>query len=204
MHLEGKLSFGKTGTTLRVALDEIENYTYLGMSYRLANEGRDALTATFLQHDASLTVLTAQLDQRLHLGPIHWDNIVTFQNVSDSDVLPLPKLNVFTNLYLQFIVARVLRVELGASGTWFTRYNAPDFLPQLNQFAVQQNVETRVELGNFPYVDAYANLHLKHARFFVMMTNVLGKNFDRMSFLTPHYPLNRSVLHLGISWNFFN
>ena len=203
-HLEGKLGFAKTGTTLRVALDEIENYTYLAMDYTLADEARTALTAAYRQHDASLTVLTAQLDQRLSLGPLHWDNIVTLQTVNDKDVLPLPKLNVFTNLYLQFMVARVLRVELGASGTWFTKYYAPDFLPQLNQYAVQENNDSRVELGNFPFVDVYANLHLKHARFFVMMTNVLGKDFDRMSFLTPHYPLNRSVLHLGISWNFFN
>lgn len=203
-HLEGKLSFAKTGTTLRAALDEIEKYTYLAMDYTLGDEGRTALTAAYRQHDASLTVLTAQLDQRLNLGPLHWDNIVTLQTVSDEEVLPLPKLNVFTNLYLQFMVARVLRVELGASGTWFTKYYAPDFLPQLNQYAVQQNSDSRIELGNFPFVDVYANLHLKHARFFVMMTNVLGKDFDRMSFLTPHYPLNRSVLHLGISWNFFN
>ena len=203
-HLEGKLGFAKTGTKMRVALDEIENYTYLAMDYTLAEEARTALTAAYRQHDASLTVLTAQLDQRLRLGPLHWDNIVTLQTVNDKDVLPLPKLNVFTNLYLQFMVARVLRVELGASGTWFTKYYAPDFLPQLNQYAVQENNDSRVELGNFPFVDVYANLHLKHARFFIMMTNVLGKDFDRMSFLTPHYPLNRSVLHLGISWNFFN
>ena len=203
-HLEGKLTYEKTNTSLRVALDEIENYTYLGMSYAIDGEKRTGLTAGFLQHDASLTVLTAQLDQRLRLGPLHWDNIVTFQSSSDQDVLPLPKLNVFTNLYLQFMVARVLLVEMGASGTWFTKYYAPDYLPQMNQFAVQQNADTRMELGNFPLVDVYINMHLKHARFFVMMTNVTGTSFDRMSFLTPHYPLNRSVLHLGVSWNFFN
>ena len=203
-HLEGKLTYEKTNTSLRVALDEIENYTYLGMSYAIDGEKRTGLTAGFLQHDASLTVLTAQLDQRLRLGPLHWDNIVTFQSSSDQDVLPLPKLNVFTNLYLQFMVARVLLVEMGASGTWFTKYYAPDYLPQMNQFAVQQNADSRMELGNFPLVDVYVNMHLKHARFFVMMTNVTGTSFDRMSFLTPHYPLNRSVLHLGVSWNFFN
>ena len=203
-HLEGKLTYEKTNTSLRVALDEIENYTYLGMNYAIDGEKRTGLTAGFLQHDASLTVLTAQLDQRLRLGPLHWDNIVTFQSSSDQDVLPLPKLNVFTNLYLQFMVARVLLVEMGASGTWFTKYYAPDYLPQMNQFAVQQNADSRVELGNFPFVDAYVNMHLKHARFFVMMTNVTGTSFDRMSFLTPHHPLNRSVLHLGVSWNFFN
>ena len=119
-------------------------------------------------------------------------------------MLPLPRLNVFTNLYLQFMVAHVLRVELGASATWFTKYNVPDFLPQLNQFGVQQNADSRRELGNFPFVDAYANLHLKHARFFVMMSNATATNFSRQVFLTPHYPLNRSLLRLGVSWNFFN
>lgn len=203
-HLEGALTYEKTRTTLRVALDEVENYTYLGMNYALDGESRTGLTARYLQHDGSLAVLTAQLDQKLQLGPLHWDNIVTFQTSSAEDVLPLPRLNVFTNLYLQFMIAHVLRVELGASATWFTKYNAPDFLPQLNQFAVQQNVDSRRELGNFPFVDAYANLHLKHARFFVMMSNATATNFSRQVFLTPRYPLNRSLLRLGVSWNFFN
>ncbi len=203
-HLEGKLTVSKTNTSLRVALDEIENYTYLGMNYDIVDDNRTNMTASFMQKDASLTVLTAQLDQRLQLGPLHWDNIITFQTTNDDEVLPLPKLNVFTNLYLQFKIAQVLSVELGASGTWFTKYYAPDFLPQLNNFAIQQNADSRMELGNFPFIDVYANLHLKHARFFIMMTNVTGTNFNRMSFLAPHYPLNNSVLHLGVSWNFFN
>ena len=203
-HLEGELLFGKTNTRLRVAVDNIQKYTYLGMSYTRQDESLTGLTAAFRQHDEAVNVLTAQLDQRLALGPLHWDNILTYQTTSDDDVLPLPQLNLFTNLYLQFTVAHVLRVEMGASGTWFSKYQPVDFLPQLNQFAVQENKESRMELGNFPYVDVYANLHLKHARFFVLMNNALAKNFDRKSFLTPHYPLNRSVLHLGVSWNFFN
>jgi len=37
-----------------------------------------------------------------------------------------------------------------------------------------------------------------------MMTNVTGNSIHRMNFLTPHYPLNNSIMHLGVSWNFFN
>ncbi len=208
-HLEGRLSYQKTGTSLRVALDEIDNYTYLTMSYGRNEEQLTQLSAAFRQHSSSLAVLTAQLDQQLKVGPLHFDNILTLQTSSDEDVLPLPRLNVFSNLYLQFMVANVLRVELGASATWFSKYEAPEFLPQLNQFAVavpaNEGAEfSRLKMGNFPFVDVYANLHLKHARFFVMMTNATANNFSRMSFLTPHYPINRSVLHLGVSWNFFN
>ncbi|MBQ3632555.1 MAG: putative porin [Prevotella sp.] len=215
--VEGIFSYEKTNTRLRVAIEEIQNYTYLGMDYKLSptlnDDGtvdnsadliRSGLTAAVRQHDGNVSILTAQLDQRLRLGPLHWDNIVTWQNCSNTDVLPLPELNVFSNLYLEFMVAHVLRVELGAAATWFSKYKAPDFLPHLNRFAVQENETARMELGNFPFVDAYANLHLKHARFFIMLSNATANNFDRMTFLTPHYPLNRSTLHLGVSWNFFN
>ena len=202
--IEGSFRYEKTNTTLRVAVEEIQNYTYLGMSNTYADEAKTGLTAAIRQYGSNLNVMTAQLDQKLHLGPLHWDNIVTYQTSSSQDVLPLPKLNIFTNLYLDFMVAHVLRVELGGAATWFTKYCAPDFCPLLNQFAVQENADTRMEMGEFPFVDVYANLHLKHARFFLMMSNATGKNFNRQSFLTPHYPINRSVLHFGISWNFFN
>ena len=203
-HLEGSLKYPKTNTLLRVAVDEIENYTYLGMSYAINEDKRSSLTANYRQHDKSLSVVMAQIDQKLQLGPLHWDNLLTWQTTTDKDVLPLPTFNVFTNLYLHFTVAGVLNMDLGASGTWFSKYYAPDFLPLLNQYAVQENKETRMELGNFPFVDVYANLHLKHARFFIMFTNVLGNSLNRKAFLTPHYPLNHSVMHLGVSWNFFN
>jgi hypothetical protein len=148
--------------------------------------------------------MTAQLIQDLQLGPLHWDNVLTYQSTSNKDVLPLPTFNVFSNLYLQFKIARVLSVELGGALTYFTKYYAPDYVPGITQFAVQQNSDSRVELGNFPRIDAYANMHLKHARFFVMMSNAAPDLGNGMRFLAPHYPINSSVLRMGVSWNFFN
>ena len=202
--IEGTLSYQKTKTKLRVAIEEIQNYSYFGMSYNYDTNGRQYMMATMNQHSGNINVMTAQLTQDLKLGPLHWDNIITYQNSSNSDVLPLPALNAFSNLYLSFKIAKVLSVELGADATIFTKYYAPDFCPQLNQFAVQQNEESRVELGGFPFVDVYANMHLKRARFFIMMNNVTNGSGNRMAFLTPHYPVNGSVLHIGVSWNFFN
>lgn len=202
--IEGKFSYDKTKTSLRVAIEEIQNYTYLGMSYTRTDNKNIGMTAAVRQHSSNINVLTAQLDQKLKAGPLHWDNIITYQSSSNKDVLPLPTLNVFSNLYLDFMIARVLKVELGASATWFTKYYAPDFCPALNRFAIQENEDSRVEVGNFPFVDVYANLHLKHTRFFVMMNNIMGDSLNRQEFLVPHYPMNRSVLHIGVSWNFFN
>uniref|UniRef100_UPI003FD81B19 putative porin n=2 Tax=Prevotellaceae TaxID=171552 RepID=UPI003FD81B19 len=70
------------------------------------------------------------------------------------------------------------------------------------QYTVQDNGENNVEIGNYPYVNVYANLHLKHTRFFIMMSHVNASAGEY--FLVPHYPLNGRVLRFGVSWNFFN
>ncbi len=202
--IEGIFSYDKTNTRLRVAIEEIQNYTYFGINYLATSNGRTSMTAGVEQESGNINVLTAQLHQNLRLGPLNWENVITYQNSSNKDVLPLPTLNLFSNLFLKFKIARVLGVELGANAVWFTKYYAPDFCPMINQFAVQQNEDSRVELGGFPFVNAYANMVLKGVRFFLMMTNVTHSSGNRMKFLTPHYPTNGSVIHLGVSWNFFN
>jgi hypothetical protein len=203
-HIEGIFSYEKTKTKLRVAIDEIQNYIYYGMSYNATKEGRNLMTAGVFQETGNINILTAQLHQNFRLGPLNWENVITYQNSSNQDVLPLPTWNFFSNLYLKFKIAKVLGVELGADATLFTKYYAPDFCPMINQFAVQQNEASRVELGGYPFIDVYANMVLKGVRFFVMMTHVNHGSGNRMAFLTPHYPTNSNVLHLGVSWNFFN
>ena len=174
------------------------------MSYVYSDDARKYLTAGIRQNSSNINLLTAQLKQHFKLGPINWESVVTYQNSSNKEVLPLPALNVFSNLYLGFKYAKVLNIELGANVTYFTEYEAPDFCPQLNQYAVQENPDSRITLGDYPFVDVYANMHLKRARFFIMWNNIVGNKASKMSFLTPHYPLNNAVMHIGVSWNFFN
>ena len=135
---------------------------------------------------------------------LNWENVITYQNSSKQSVLPLPTWNIFTNLYLKFRIAKVLGVELGTDVTYFSKYYAPDFCPGINQFAVQMNDESKVELGGYPFMDVYANLALKGVRFFLVMSNVLNGSGNHLKFLTPHYPTNGSVIRFGVSWPFFN
>lgn len=203
--IEGRFTFGKTRTQLRVAVEEIKNYTYFGMEYAVGtNNLRTGMTGGVYQESGNINLLTAQLRQDFQLGPLHWENVVTYQNSSNKEVLPVPSINLFTNLYLKFLVVKQLTVELGADATFFTKYYAPDYLPQIGQFAVQKNVDSQVELGGYPFVDVYANMHLKRTRFFVMMSHVNKGSGNKMMFLAPHYPQNGKVLRVGVSWNFYN
>ena len=207
--VEGLFKYRKTGTLLRVAIEEIQNYTYLGMSYNVTQPtsttyGRSGLTAAVRQSGSNINLLTAQIEQNFRLGILNWENILTYQNSNHQEILPVPTLNYFTNLFIKFRIVKELSVELGGDMTWFTKYKAPDFVPQLNQFAIQENSASQVELGGYPFIDVYANLHLKHTRFFLMMSHVNKGMGNKMYFLTPHYPMNESVIRFGVSWNFFN
>jgi len=201
--VEGVFTLERTNTQLRVGIEQMDHHTYLGMSYADKGETRQDMTATMRQ-SGPVNVLTAQLKQNLRLGPLHWNTILTYQNSTDKEALPLPALNAFSTLFLKFRIARVLNCELGASATYFTEYYAPDYVPQLGLFGVQENEDSRVKLGNYPFVDAYINFHLKQARFFLCMGNLLNGKANRMAFLAPHYPTNGNVLRFGISWNFYN
>lgn len=203
-HIEGIFSVKKTNTRLRIAVDNFEKYTYLGQSYDITESfTRINNTVNVRQSSANISLLTASLEQNFRLGIIHWDNVVTYQKSSRQDILPAPDLNIYTNLYLRFKIAKVLKVDMGADGRYFTKYFAPDYSPALGQFTVQENNQ-KTELGNFPIINVYANFNLQHTRFFIMMSHVNAGSGNKAYFYTPHYPLNGSVLRFGLSWNFFN
>lgn len=209
--VNGTLAWRKT--RVKVSFETIQNYTYFQelqsmiaadatspdvVDYNPANV-RYGMMA--MQANKNVQVLSAALCQDLKFGPVVWENEWTFQQTSDDRVLPLPMLNVWSNLYLHFNVAKVLRTDIGADVRFFTKYYAPAYSPIIGQFAVQ-DADHRMEIGNYPWVNVYANFHLKTCRFFVMMSHVNCTSGNY--FLAPHYATNQRTFRFGISWNFFN
>lgn len=201
--IEGLFHYSKTKTTLRVAVDEIQNYTYMAMGYNMADDKRTGNTIDVRQKGGSLSLITLALGQNFKLGPLNWENMITYQKSTDNDVLPVPDLNIYSNLYLRFKIAHVLKCDFGADARFFTKYYAPDYSPALGQYAVQTG-DNKTKVGEYPIVNVYANFHLKQTRFFVMMSHVNAGSGSRDYFLTPHYPLNQRVFRFGVSWNFYN
>ena len=201
----GTLTFPKTRTKLRVAVDEIKNYTYFSQSYDITEKGlRTGVMVTPMQESGGINLLTAQLEQNFRLGILNWENQFTYQHSSKERVLPVPDFNVYTNLYIKFKVVKVLNIDLGADMRYFTSYEAPDYSPYMGQYTVQGNGENNVKIGNYPIVNVYANVHIKHTRFFVMMSHINAGQGDKNYFFAPHYPMNERVFRIGVSWNFFN
>ena len=205
---------------LKAGVENITNYTYLdnlsvsdgqGSSGDGTGSSNESGTTTHYlnnlgvaQHSGSIQVFSASLRQDFKLGIFHLDNEVTYQTSSNQDILPLPKLVLYHNLYLSFGLAKkVLKVEMGADVRYFTEYYAPDYAPAIGQFYLQ-NKDTRYKLGNYPLLNGYINLHLKRTRIFLMMYNLIQGQGTHSYFLAPHYPLNPRLFKIGISWNFFD
>lgn len=205
--IEGIFSLNRTRTQLRVGFDEIKNYTYFAQSYDLQANGTNYQrlnnTVAPIQEKSPISLLTLQLKQDFTLGMFNWENVITYQSSSNNNALPVPKLNIYSNLYIKFKIARVLKCDLGADVRYFTKYYAPDYSPALGQFTTQASEDNRVKVGNYPIVNVYANFFLKHTRFFVMLSHVNYTEGGKY-FFTPHYPLNQRLFRFGLSWNFFN
>lgn len=207
--LQGILHYQKTRTTLRIGIDEINNYAYFASSYTVNNDNRVNHAITVNQYGGAINLITVALSQDFTLGPLNWESVITYQKSNNKTVLPVPDFNIYSNLYIKFKIARVLSCDFGADVRYFTKYFAPDYNPGLGQYTVQTNTATdgtdsRIEIGNYPVANVYANFHLKHTRFFIMMSHVNAGTGKKNYFFTPHYPLNQRILRFGLSWNFFN
>lgn len=184
----GILNIPWTKTSVNVGTETLQNLIYF-------NE-----QALPQQDGGTVQVFSATLKQDLKLGILHWDNKVTYQTSTNETVLPLPKLAVYSNLYILCHIA-TLHLQLGIDCDYYTKYYAPAYQPATATFHNQREIK----LGNYPLMTAYANMKLGRTRFYVMMSHVNqgiigGNNY----FSSPHYPLNPRRFQLGLSIDFHN
>ncbi|WP_299992673.1 putative porin [uncultured Bacteroides sp.] len=190
--VEGELNIDRWGTNLRAGVENIKNYTYFNQN------------AVPAQYSGNIQVISAILNQNFRIGIFHLDNEVVWQQSSNETLLPLPKLSLYSNFYiLTKLAKKVLTVQVGADVRYFTKYHAPAYTPAIQQFHLQPD-DDQVEIGGYPIVNIYANIHLKRTRLFAMYSHVNQGMGTRNSFLVPHYPINPSLLRVGVSWNFYD
>lgn len=203
--VEGVITVPHTKTVLTVGVENMKNYCYFANTGIVLNAGTDKAIVTnntsAKQCGENIQVVSANLRQDFQLGILNWENDVTYQKCTKDEILPLPTLSLYTNLYLKFKIAKVLKTELGADMKYFTEYYAPDYSPVLGMF-INQNVAKREKIGNYPIISAYVNFDLKRTRFYVMYYHA-NQDTGRY-FWAPNYPMNPSGIHFGISWNFYD
>lgn len=203
--IEGMIDIPHTNTTITVGVENIKNFSYFQNTGITVNTGTDNTVITNnvspMQCSENIQIINANLRQNFALGILHWDNDITYQTCSHSDVLPLPTISLYTNLYLRFKIAKVLKTEFGADMKYFTKFEAPDYSPVIGMF-MNQNPQKKTKIGNYPLISVYANFDLKRTRFYVMYHH--ANQSDGRYFWAPGYPMNPASIRFGLSWNFYD
>lgn len=203
--IEGVITIPHTHTQLSLGVENIKNFCYFqNTGIDLSDDADNPIISnniSALQCSENIQVMSANLRQNVQLGILHWDNDITYQTCTHKDVLPLPALSLYSNLYIKFKIAKVLKTELGADLLYFTRYHAPDYSPVLGMF-MNQNTKKLTDIGNYPVISAHANFDLKRTRFYIQYHHA-NQGTGRY-FWAPGYPMNPSNIRMGISWNFYD
>ncbi len=203
--IEGVIDIPHTHTKITLGVENIKNYCYFqntGIALP-TSDGKSVVSNNVspMQCSDNIQVVSANLRQNFKLGILHWENDITYQTCSHSDVLPLPVVSLYTNLYLRFKIAKVLKTEFGADMKYFTEYNAPDYSPVIGMF-MNQHQQKKEKVGNYPLLSVYANFDLKRTRFYVMYHHF--NQSDGRYFWSPNYPMNPASIRFGLSWNFYD
>lgn len=189
VYVGGKLHIPFTNTTLSAGVENLQNHIYFDQDRQIQQE------------NGNVQVLTARVIQQIHLGIFNWDNQVVYQTSSNETVIPVPTFSLYSNMYLKTKIVNELTLQLGVDAHYHTAYFAPGYEPALLQFYNQHEKE----IGNYPISTAYANMHLKQTRFFVMFYNVATKVLKPYEYFSlPGYPVNPFTLKIGVSINLHN
>ena len=187
LDINGRISLPKRNTSLGVQFRNITNYVYLN---------KECLPT---QLDGNVQVLAVDLNTRIKMWRFFLDAQVVYQLTGNRQILPLPDLSLYGNLYYKDKFFKVLTVQLGVSVRYHTAYYGNVWMPALGQFYLQDELL----VGNYPEMNVYANFHLKTVRFFVQYAHWNKGLFGHSYLSMPGYPINPGTFQFGLSWNFW-
>ncbi|MDE7097357.1 MAG: putative porin, partial [Muribaculaceae bacterium] len=186
----GSIEIPWTRTHASIDVENIQNHIYFG--------------SDFLPHQNSgnVQIMSVGLQQDFKVGILNWNNRLTWQVSSNQNIIPLPQLAIYSNLFIKARIFKVLNVQVGVDCDFYTKYKGYNYQPATMTFYNQQDTD----LGGYPFCNAYINLRLYRCRFYVMMSHVnqglFGSPYNE--FILPHYPMNPRRFQIGIAVDFAN
>ena len=154
------------------------------------------------QHDGAVSLTSIYAQKDFNIKGVHLNHRLLVQLTSDRHVIPVPLVSTFFSYYYEFWVVRdVLRVQIGLDGRFNTRYYARGYNPALSVFYNQDEVE----VGSYPYVDAFVSAKWKRMRILFKYQHLNDHLFGNgEAFQVARYPLNPGMFKIGISWTFYD
>jgi hypothetical protein len=202
-HFRWDNGFSKTtDTRIEVALSVPDYKLEVGVQQSLVNNlvYMDT-TAMPVQESNAISITSIYVQKNFKAGAFHADNRLLFQFSGNEDVVPLPKVSLNGRWYAQFVLVKsVLTAQLGLDTYIHTKYYLPAYNPAVGLFHNQKEKK----IGEYPMVDAFINLKWKRVTLFFKMAHVDQGMFNQEYFSALHYPRNKRMLRMGLTWHFYN
>lgn len=120
--------------------------------------------------------------------------------VSNENIMRIPRFFANVRATFDFVYYKVLFLQLGAEFHYKSAYKADAYMPVIQQFYLQNRLETE----GIVYSEVFVNARINRVRLFVKMANALqGFAYDGY-FNTPFYPVVGRSLGFGVNWPLFD
>ncbi|TPE45796.1 putative porin [Pontibacter mangrovi] len=141
------------------------------------------------------------LEHRIFFGPLHFDNVVSYNNTDEASTIRMPDWLVESKLYLQGpLFKNALYMQIGVQGTYATGYEAYGYMPVTQQFYLQNGFMVQ----DYPVLDLFLNADIKTVNLFLKLSHANLGLGEPVYFLTPLYPAMRRSFVFGLKWRFFD
>ncbi len=179
----------KTDLTAKVHFTLINNYTYFGSDIQPQ------------QREAPVRQLASEVNHHYQIGPFHLANDFLFQYSPENEILNRPEWVIRSSLfYKNHFFDKNLQISTGIDFRYNQRYLGRAYFPEYNIFYVQ----SRQEIGDYPFFDVFLNIRLGDFRGFVKVQHV-NQGFSGDNYLiAPDYPIYPRTFAAGIRWMFFD
>lgn len=170
-----------------VEFTTVGNYTYMSDSIRPK------------QLSKGETVLKVFAEGRIPMNKFGVDTRLVYQKTSQPNVIRVPEFTGIVDMYFRStIFKKAATLQTGFQVTYFTKYYADAYMPELRLFYIQNEKE----IGNYPYADFYLTLMVKRAKLFFKVAHFNSYFGNYTYYLTPHYPARDASFYFGASWRF--
>ncbi|PKP43842.1 MAG: hypothetical protein CVT95_11700, partial [Bacteroidetes bacterium HGW-Bacteroidetes-12] len=150
------------------------------------------------QHDNPSSMTTFSVSKKYRLYKFHFKTALFYQTTSNDYLFPLPE---FIGRQLVYYEAtafkKVLRFQFGFNVSYNSAYYGYAYMPALTEFYIQN----KQQIGDYPYVDVFLNMHLKKAQIFLKYEHINSGWNGYDFYATAGYPALTRSLKFGVSWN---
>jgi hypothetical protein len=126
-------------------------------------------------------------------------DVNTYVQYCDHNMIPMPWLATMESLFYGFnMFKKALFLQLGLEMSYNSPYYAYAYNPVMQQFYYQDDKK----IGNYVYLDFFANVKVSRFYFHFVVGNFLSGVFPANYYLVPHYPAKGLHFKAGASWRF--